>query len=135
MSEINGGAMVVSALKRLGVRMIFDLPGLHTMPIYDSLYEESGIRRIMAKHENNAAVMADVYGRLTGEPGVALVAAGPGATNSLSGVAQAMVASSLMLHLSGTVPRDAAPYALHGLEDPRVFSEMSSLPSPSGACE
>ncbi len=109
--------MVVAALKRLGVKVIFDLPGLHIMPIYDSLYDESSIRRIMVKHENNASVMADVYGRLTGEPGVALVTAGPGATNSVSGVAQAMTASSPMLHLSGTVPTYALPSSLHGVED------------------
>jgi acetolactate synthase I/II/III large subunit len=122
--EATGGASVVDALKKSGVTMIFELPGLHTLPIYDALYDEPGIRRIMVKHEGNASVMADVYGRLTREPGVVLVAAGPGATNSISGVAQARVACSPVLHVSGTVPTEAPPSALHGLDDPDYLRKL-----------
>jgi len=122
--EITGATAVVETFKKLGVKVIFDLPGVHIMPIYDSLYDEVGIRRIMVKHENNASVMADVYGRLTGEPGVALATAGPGATNGVSGVAQAMTASSPMLHLSGTVPTNALPSILHGVETPDFLKNV-----------
>lgn len=128
---MTGGAAVARSLEDLGVDVVFDLPGLHTLPVYDALRDRAGIRRVMVKHEGSASVMADVYGRLTGDPGVALVAAGPGATNSLTGVAQAMAASSPMLHLSGTVPTDSSPSGLHGLGDPdylrRVFSPVTKL--------
>ena len=93
------------------------------MPIYDALHDEPSIKTIAVKHEENAAVMADVYGRLTGEPGVCLVTAGPGATNSVTGVAQAFAASSPLVHISGTV--SGSDELFHGVGgDPLFLQEM-----------
>lgn len=93
------------------------------MPIYDALYHESSIKVIAVKHEENAAVMADVYGRLTGEPGVCIVTAGPGATNSVTGVAQAFAVSSPMVHISGAVSESGE--AFHGIgDDPRSLQKI-----------
>ena len=83
------GKAIIEALKAEGVERVFGLVGSHVLEIYDALADEPSIRHITVKHETAASGMADAYGRLTGKPGVALVTAGPGATNSLTGVAQA----------------------------------------------
>lgn len=80
---------VVDALLAEKVEMVFGLAGSHILSICDALLDARTIRFVQVKHENNAAVMADVYGRLTQRPGVCLVSAGPGETNSLTGIAQA----------------------------------------------
>lgn len=74
------------------------------------------IRHIVSKHESNAAYMAGMYGYLTGRPAVVLVTAGPGATNSISVVAQAYAASLPMVHISGDVPLNAVNEAFHGVD-------------------
>jgi acetolactate synthase I/II/III large subunit len=76
------------------------------------------IRPITVKHENNAAIAAEVYGRLTGRPGVCITTAGPGATNALSGIAGAYAAGAPLVHISGGVPHGAAKEAFHGVDDP-----------------
>ena len=68
--------------------------------------------------------MADAYGRLTGEPGVCLLTAGPGGANSIAGVAQAYGAASPMVHITGSVPLDASREAFHGVDDPDFLVEM-----------
>src|SRR6476620_10633097 len=76
----------VASLRAHGVDTFFGLDGDHVVNLYDALSDAPEIRPITVKHENNAAIAAEVYGRLTGRPGVAVTTAGPGATNSLSGV-------------------------------------------------
>jgi acetolactate synthase-1/2/3 large subunit len=110
------GTAIVEALVGEGVEYIFGLVGSHVLEIYDALHDAPSIRHITCKHENNAAVMADAYGRLTGKPGVVLVTAGPGATNSLTGVAQAYMAASPLIHISGAVPRGASKESFHGVD-------------------
>lgn len=107
---------VVEALKAEGVEFVFGLAGSHVLPIFDVLADAPQIRHVVVKYENNAAFMAGMYGYLTGRPGVALVTAGPGATNSLSGVAQAYASSLPMVHISGDVPLGSGNEAFHGVD-------------------
>src|SRR5919206_435947 len=79
------GRAVVASLLAHGVDTVFGLDGSHVIQVFDALADAPSIAPLTFKHENNAAIAAEVYGRLTGRPGVVLVTAGPGATNSLSG--------------------------------------------------
>jgi acetolactate synthase I/II/III large subunit len=90
---------VVASLKAQGVDTIFGLDGDHVIYLFDALADAPEIRPITVKHENNAAIAAEVYGRLTGRPGVVVVTAGPGATHSLSGVAGAYAAGAPLVHI------------------------------------
>ncbi|HEU5424600.1 MAG TPA: thiamine pyrophosphate-binding protein, partial [Nitrolancea sp.] len=123
------GAAVVEALQAEGVEHVFGLVGSHVLEIYDALADAPSIRHITVKHETAASGMADAYGRLTGRPGVVLVTAGPGATNSLTGVAQAYMAASPLVHISGAVPRGASYESFHGVDQPdflvRMFAEVT----------
>lgn len=123
------GAAVVEAFKAEGVAHVFGLVGSHVLEIYDALADAPSIRHITVKHETAASGMADAYGRLTGKPGVALVTAGPGATNSLTGVAQAYMAASPVVHISGAVPTGAAYESFHGVDQPdflvRMFADVT----------
>ncbi|MFN8522969.1 MAG: thiamine pyrophosphate-binding protein [Chloroflexota bacterium] len=115
-NRITPGQAVVQSLKAHGVDMVFGLDGSHVIQVFDALHDAPEIRPITVKHENNASIAAEVYGRLTGRPGVVLVTAGPGATNSLSGVAGAYAAGAPMVHISGGVPVGAAREAFHGVD-------------------
>lgn len=123
------GAAIVEALKAEGVEHIFGLVGSHVIEIYDALVDAPEIRHITVKHETTASGMADAYGRLTGKPGVVLVTAGPGATNSLTGVAQAYMSASPLIHISGAVPNGASYESFHGVDKPdflvRIFEEVT----------
>ena len=101
MSRETGGYAVVKSFESQGVDTVFGQPGSHTLEIYDALRESRSIRHINVRDEGNAAVMADVYGRLTGRPGVCLTTAGPGATNCVTAIAQAHAARSPVVHVSG----------------------------------
>jgi acetolactate synthase-1/2/3 large subunit len=115
------GQAVVDALLAENVDTVFGLTGSHILPICDHLKDAKGVEFVICKHENNAALMADMYGRLTQRPGVCLVTAGPGATNSVTGVAQAYSAASPVVHISGTVPRQAKKGIFHGLDEPGLL--------------
>lgn len=123
------GAAIVEALRAEGVEYIFGLVGSHVLEIYDALADTPAIRHITVKHETTASGMADAYGRLTGKPGVVLVTAGPGATNSLTGVAQAYMAAAPLIHISGAVPTGASYESFHGVDRPdflvRMFAEVT----------
>ena len=112
----SAGQAVVEALVSEKVDTVFGLAGSHIHAICDALIDAESIRFVVCKHENNAALMADTYGRLTGRPGVCLVTAGPGATNSMTGVAQAYAAASPVIHITGTVARRARKGDFHGLD-------------------
>jgi acetolactate synthase-1/2/3 large subunit len=115
---------VVDAFKAEKVEYVFGLTGSHVLSITDSLADVPEIRHIVTKHESNAAYMAGMYGYLTGQPGVVLVTAGPGATNSISGVAQAYTASLPMVHISGDVPLNAGNEAFHGVDKADFLHKM-----------
>jgi len=101
MNQITAGRAVVEVLRAEGVEFVFGLPGGHVIDIYDALYDAEDIRHILVRHEQAAASMAAAYAQLTGRPGVCLVTAGPGATNLLSGIAEAFVASLPIVVLAG----------------------------------
>ncbi len=123
------GDAIVAALKAEGVEYVFGLVGSHVIEIYDALLDAPEIQHITVKHETTASGMADAYGRMTGKPGVCLVTAGPGATNSLTGVAQAYMSASPLIHISGAVPRGASFESFHGVDSETfllpIFDEVT----------
>jgi acetolactate synthase-1/2/3 large subunit len=101
----SGATAVVRALENAGVEAMFGVQGGAIMPVYDALYS-SDIRHVMMGHEQGAAHAADAYGVVRGEPGVCLATSGPGATNLVTGIADASMDSDAMLALTGQVPTD-----------------------------
>ena len=97
---VSGGHLVARALKNEGVDTIFTLCGGHIIDIYDGCVDE-GIAVVDVRHEQVAAHAADGYARVTGRPGVAVVTAGPGTTDAVTGVANALRAESPMLLIGG----------------------------------
>lgn len=124
MATKTGGEAVVEAIVTEGIEVVFGNPGVHVLDIYDALRDERRVRHICVNHEATAAFMAEGYGRLAGKPGVCVVTAGPGATNSATGVAQALVSASPMVHISGTVPSGARGELTHTLFDPRALARF-----------
>jgi acetolactate synthase-1/2/3 large subunit len=101
---MSGAAMVVRTLKDLGIKHVFGYPGGAVLDIYDALYAQEDVQHILVRHEQGAAHMADGYARSTGLTGTVLVTSGPGATNTLTGIATAYMDSIPMVVLSGQVP-------------------------------
>lgn len=105
---ISGSKLTIEALKREGVKVIFGIPGLSNMALYDAFLEDliSGeLRHVLMRHEQAAVHAADGYARASGIPGVATATSGPGATNLLTGLATAYMDSSPVVALTGNVPR------------------------------
>ncbi len=123
-APVHAGQIVVDALVKENVQRLYCLPGSHLLQFYDALREAPSIKLVTCKQEPNASLMADAYGRLTGEPGVCLLTAGPGGANSIAGVAQAYGAASPVVHITGSVPLDAAREAFHGVDDPDFLVDM-----------
>ncbi|MDB5665105.1 MAG: acetolactate synthase 3 large subunit [Cypionkella sp.] len=96
--------MVVQALKDQGVEVVFGYPGGAVLPIYDEIFQQNDIRHILVRHEQGAIHMAEGYARSTGKVGVALVTSGPGATNAVTGLTDALLDSIPLVVLSGQVP-------------------------------
>jgi len=120
-----GGDLFVKALKREGVRYIFTLSGGHIAPIYNACYDE-GIQIIDVRHEQIAAHAADGWARVTGEPGVAVVTAGPGVTDSVSGVAEAFMAGSPLIEFGGRAPlKKFEMGALQDLDQVRLMEPIT----------
>ena len=99
----SGAASVIAALEQAGVTTVFGVQGGAIMPVYDALYD-SPIRHVTMAHEQGAAHAADAYGIVSGEPGVCLATSGPGATNLITGIADANMDSDPMVALTGQVP-------------------------------
>lgn len=105
MDMLSGAEMVVQSLIEEGVQHIFGYPGGSVLDIYDALHEKSDqIKHVLVRHEQAASHMADGYARATGKPGVVLVCSGPGATNTITGIATAYMDSVPMIVISGNVP-------------------------------
>jgi acetolactate synthase-1/2/3 large subunit len=102
--QMSGARMVVEALKDQGVDTIFGYPGGAVLPIYDELFLQNDIRHILVRHEQGAVHAAEGYARSTGKPGVVLVTSGPGATNAVTGLTDALMDSIPIVVLSGQVP-------------------------------
>jgi acetolactate synthase-1/2/3 large subunit len=101
---MTGAEMVVQALKDQGVEVVFGYPGGAVLPIYDAIFQQNDIRHILVRHEQGAVHMAEGYARSTGKPGVVLVTSGPGATNAVTGLTDALMDSIPLVVLTGQVP-------------------------------
>jgi acetolactate synthase-1/2/3 large subunit len=101
---MTGAEMVVRALKDQGVTHIFGYPGGAVLPIYDVLFRDNGLTHILVRHEQGAVHAAEGYARSTGKPGVVLVTSGPGVTNAVTGLTDALMDSIPLVMLSGQVP-------------------------------
>ena len=101
---MTGAQMVIQALKDQGVDTIFGYPGGAVLPIYDEIFQQSDIKHILVRHEQGATHAAEGYARSTGKPGVVLVTSGPGATNAVTGMTDALMDSIPMVVLTGQVP-------------------------------
>ena len=144
---ISGARLVVEALEREGVRHVFGYPGGAIMPLYDAL-PGSNLTHILVRHEQAAALAADAYGRVTGEPGVCIATSGPGATNLITGIANAFMDSVPMVAITGqvassligtdafqevdifgiTLPIVKHSYVVRRTEDiPRIFAEAFQI--------
>lgn len=102
--KLSGAEIIVECLKREGVKHIFGYPGGVVLNIFDLLYDEKDIKLILTRHEQGAVHAADGYARATGKPGVVLVTSGPGATNTVTGIATASMDSVPLVVMSGQVP-------------------------------
>ncbi len=98
-----GGEWVVEALRAEGVRHVFGIPGVHNLAIYDALLRRRAPAHILTRHEQGAAFMADGYARASGEPGVVVVTTGPGATNTLTPLAESFASSQPVLVLMSDI--------------------------------
>jgi thiamine pyrophosphate-dependent acetolactate synthase large subunit-like protein len=103
---MTGADLLVASLYGAGVRVIFGMPGSHTVAIYDALERHGGIRTILIRNEQAGAFAADGYARVAGQPGVICTTAGPGATNALTGIAEAWGDSVPVLLIGGQVNHD-----------------------------
>src|SRR5690242_21147351 len=101
--ELSGADILIQALTDLGVEYVFGYPGGAVLPIYDALFRQSRIKHILVRHEQAATHAAEGYARSTGKPGVVLVTSGPGATNAVTGITDALMDSIPMVVITGQV--------------------------------
>jgi acetolactate synthase-1/2/3 large subunit len=102
--DLTGAEMVIRALKDHDVQHIFGYPGGAVLPIYDALFQDDGIEHVLVRHEQGATHAAEGYARSTGRPGVVLVTSGPGATNAVTGLTDALMDSIPLVCITGQVP-------------------------------
>ncbi|MGI9482998.1 MAG: acetolactate synthase 3 large subunit [Hyphomicrobiales bacterium] len=102
--EMTGSQIVLKALADQDVEHVFGYPGGAVLPIYDELFQQNAVRHILVRHEQGATHAAEGYARSTGKVGVVLVTSGPGATNAVTGLTDAMMDSIPMVLISGQVP-------------------------------
>lgn len=104
LKKMNGAEMVIEVLVEQGVDTIFGYPGGAVLPIYDALFQQDKIKHILCRHEQGAAHAAEGYARSTGKTGVLLVTSGPGATNAVTGLTDALLDSIPLVCITGQVP-------------------------------
>ena len=102
--RLTGAQMVVQALKDHGVDTVFGYPGGAVLPIYDEIFLQNEIRHFLVRHEQGAVHAAEGYARSTGKPGVVMVTSGPGATNAVTGLTDALMDSIPLVVITGQVP-------------------------------
>ncbi|KZY02990.1 MULTISPECIES: acetolactate synthase 3 large subunit [unclassified Sulfitobacter] len=102
--QMTGAKMIVQALIDQGVDTIFGYPGGAVLPIYDEVFQQNSIKHVLVRHEQGAVHAAEGYARSTGKPGVVLVTSGPGATNAVTGLTDALLDSIPIVVLTGQVP-------------------------------
>ncbi len=104
MTTMTGAQITIESLLAEGVDTIFGYPGGAILPTYDALVQNTALRHILVRHEQGAAHMAEGYARVSGRPGVVLVTSGPGATNTVTGIADAYMDSTPLVVICGQVP-------------------------------
>ncbi len=104
MTEMTGAEMVIAALADQGVEHLFGYPGGAVLPIYDALFQQHKVRHILVRHEQGAVHAAEGYARSTGKVGTVLVTSGPGATNAVTGLTDALCDSIPLVVITGQVP-------------------------------
>lgn len=102
--KMTGAEMVIRALTDQGVEHIFGYPGGAALPIYDAIFQQDVVQHILVRHEQGATHMAEGYARSTGKPGVVLVTSGPGATNAVTGLTDALLDSIPLVCITAQVP-------------------------------
>src|SRR2546425_12746377 len=102
--QMSGAQMVIQALADQGVEHVFGYPGGAVLPIYDEIFQQEKVKHILVRHEQGATHAAEGYARSTGKCGVVLVTSGPGATNAVTGLTDALMDSIPLVMLSGQVP-------------------------------
>jgi acetolactate synthase-1/2/3 large subunit len=118
--------LIVDCLEAEGCRWVFSVPGEETMALLDALSRSESVRHVTTRHEQGAAFMADVHGRLTGRPAVALATLGPGATNLLTGVADAFLDRAPMVAITGQASSDKLHKEAHQVVDVvRMFEPVT----------
>ncbi|MEK9971114.1 MAG: thiamine pyrophosphate-binding protein, partial [Ferrovibrio sp.] len=125
-AQMSGAEMLIKALIDQGVEVVFGYPGGAVLPIYDALFKQNAIRHILVRHEQGAVHAAEGYARSTGKPGVVLVTSGPGATNAVTGLTDALLDSIPVVCLTGQVAthligNDAFQVATNGRPGPVVI--------------
>jgi len=118
--KLTGAQALIATLRAYDVETIFGIPGVHTLPIYDAMRDEPGLRHILARHEQGAGFMAEGYARVSGRPGVVCTITGPGATNVATPLADAYADSIPLLVISTGPGRASQGHfrgELHGLKD------------------
>ena len=103
-ARMNGAAIILKALQDQGVEVVFGYPGGAVLPIYDEIFKSNRIRHILVRHEQAAVHAAEGYARSTGKVGCVLVTSGPGATNAVTGLTDALMDSIPIVCLTGQVP-------------------------------
>src|SRR5258708_36561879 len=103
-NEMNGAEIVIQALLDQGVTDIFGYPGGAVLPIYDALFQQEKLRHVLVRHEQGAVHAAEGYARSTGKVGCVLVTSGPGATNAVTGLTDALMDSIPLVVVTGQVP-------------------------------
>ncbi|MBK5094066.1 MAG: acetolactate synthase large subunit, partial [Deltaproteobacteria bacterium] len=102
--KMTGAEILIKALEDLGVDVVFGYPGGAVLNIYDALFQNTKVRHLLIRHEQGGVHMADGYARASGKTGVCLVTSGPGATNTVTGIATAYMDSIPIVVFSGQVP-------------------------------
>ena len=104
---MTGARAIVASLEAVGVQLVFGYPGGYAIQLYDALFESKTVRHVLARHEQGAVHEADGYARATGKVGVVMVTSGPGATNTVTGIATAYMDSVPLVVITGQAPRSA----------------------------
>jgi acetolactate synthase I/II/III large subunit len=126
MSRRTGAQVLVDQLKIHGADTVFSVPGESYLAVLDALYDANSIRLVTCRQEGGAAMMADAYGKLTGEPGLCMVTRGPGATNASAGLHVAMQDSTPLILFIGQIARDTVEReAFQEIDYRRMFGQLA----------
>ena len=128
--------LLVDCLAAEGCDWVFSVPGEETMDILEALADETRVLHVTTRHEQGAAFMADVHGRLTGRPAVAMATLGPGATNLVTGIADAFLDRAPMVAITGQTGSDKLHKESHQLVDiPRMFAPVTKWTTRVGRAD